>query len=326
MLDTLQQSSNRSLLNQIGNTPLIPLCKMSAGLPSTILAKAEMLNPSGSVKDRLASYLINDAKKRGVLKSGGTVIEVTSGNTGISIAWICATLAFKTIIVMSDKNSREKQDMIKLFGAELVITPHDASLDSPDCSHRTAERLARERNNSTYLDQFNNPANIDCHYHTTGPEIWKQTKGKVDCLIAGVGTGGTISGAARYLKEQNPGVRIVAVDPQGSMFKTYFETGKIVETQHYHVEGIGTDRMVEAIDFNVIDEFVDICDMEAFHTTRELAKIEGLFCGGSSGAAIAAARRILRKHDSIRYPVIVLPDSGNRYLSKLYSDHWMRNM
>ncbi len=203
---------------------------------------------------------------------------------------------------MSDKNSREKQDMMKAFGATLVLTPHTAKPDDPACNYKTAERLAREISDSIYLDQYNNPANIDCHYRTTGPEIWEQTEGRIDCLIAGAGTGGTISGVGRFLKEQNPAIRIVAVDSEGSIFTPYFETGQVPAAEHYEVEGIGSDKLVGAMDFWVVDEFVRVSDKEAFLTARELAKVEGVFAGGSSGAALAAARKVLRERPDDKIP------------------------
>ena len=310
-------------LGKIGQTPFIPLNRVSGISGRTVYAKAEMFNPSGSVKDRLAKYLIESAERDGKLGPGGTIIEVTSGNTGISIAWICAEKGYKAIIVMSDKNSREKRDMMTERGAELILTPHTAKPDDSRSAYSVAERLSRTLPNSVYLDQFNNPANIQCHYKTTGPEIWSDSEGKVDCLIAGVGTGGTISGAGKFLKEKNRDVRIIAVDSQGSIFQRYFETGEIISASHYEIEGIGGDKPVEALDFDVIDRFVTIGDKEAFLATRELAQEEDIYAGGSSGAALAAARLILDEDDSIRYPVIIMADSGNRYISKIYDDDWM---
>ncbi len=311
---------------RIGHTPLLPLVKSSHGLPCTILAKAEMYNPGGSIKDRLAQSLIDAAERDGRLKPKGTVIEVTSGNTGIAVSWICATRGYKAVIVMSDKNSQEKQDMMKAFGAELILTPHTARPDDPSSNYKTAERLASQIPDSIYLDQYNNPANIDCHYNVTGPEIWEQTDGLVDCFFAGAGTGGTISGVGRFLKERNPNIEIVAVDSEGSIFTSYFETGKIPIAEHYEVEGIGSDKLVGAMDFSVVDRFIQISDKEAFLTTREMAKTEGIFCGGSSGAVLAAAREVLNNNPQFKHPVIILADSGNRYLSKIYNDSWMRKM
>lgn len=316
----------KSILQGIGNTPLIPLRKIVRGSRGVVYAKAEMLNPGGSIKDRLAKSLIEDAEKRGDLKPGGIVIEVTSGNTGISVAWICAAKGYKAKLVMSDKNSQEKQNMMRLFGAELILTPHTAKPDDPESNYSTAERLAAETPDSLYLDQYNNLANIQCHYDTTGPEIWDQTDGRIDCFIAGAGTGGTVSGAGKYLKEKKPSIIVVAVDSEGSVFKPYFDTGRIIEPYHYEVEGIGGDKLVGAMDFSAVDIFESVSDEKAFSVTRELARTEGLFCGGSSGAVIAAARKVMAENPEITYPVVILPDSGNRYLSKLYSDEWMRSM
>jgi cystathionine beta-synthase len=324
----VRQTTESTMSNniQVGDTPLLPLAKASNGLPCVIGAKAEMYNPGGSIKDRLAKSLIDAAERDGRLSPGGVVIEVTSGNTGIAVSWICAARGYKAIIVMSDKNSREKQDMMKAFGAKLILTPHTAKPDDPASNYKTAERLASQIPNSIYLDQYNNPANIDCHYRTTGPEIWEQTDGQIDCFIAGAGTGGTISGVGRFLKERNPKIEVVAVDSQGSIFTSYFETGKLGVAEHYEVEGIGSDKLVDAMDFGIVDRFVRITDKEAFLTTRELALTEGLFCGGSSGSVLAAARKILRNRPEIKHPVVIFADSGNRYLSKIFNDAWMKQM
>jgi cystathionine beta-synthase len=320
---TIPVMTNRSI---IGNTPLLPLGKVSRELSCVINAKAEMYNPGGSIKDRLAKSLIDSAEREGRLSPGGVVIEVTSGNTGIAVSWICAARGYKAVIVMSDKNSREKQDMMKAFGAELILTPHTAKPDDPASNYKTAERLASQIPHSIYLDQYNNPANIDCHYCTTGPEIWEQTEGQIDCFIAGAGTGGTVSGVGRFLKERNPKIEVVAVDSEGSIFTSYFESGQVGAAVHYEVEGIGSDKLVGAMDFSVVDRFMPISDQESFSTARELARCEGIFAGGSSGAVLAAARRIIREKRDIKCPVIILADSGNRYLSKIYNDSWMKEM
>lgn len=317
---------NSTMIDFIGKTPLIALNKVSGDSDKTIYAKAELFNPSGSIKDRLAIYLIEAAEREGRVKSGGTVIEVTSGNTGIAVSWICSARGYKAVIVMSDKNSQEKRDMMRTFGAELFLTPHTVKPDDPRSNYMVAEELARSIPNSIYLDQYNNPANIQCHYETTGPEIWSDSNGSIDCLIAGAGTGGTISGAGKFLKERNPNIRIIAVDSVGSIFKTLFDTGNLKEASHYEIEGIGGDKRVEALDFDVIDEFYSVGDKDAFHAARELAETEGILAGGSSGAVLAAARTVLEKYESIKYPVIILADSGNRYLSKIYNDKWMEEM
>jgi cystathionine beta-synthase len=312
-----------TLLNHVGNTPILPLEKIFAEYGRTVYAKAEMLNPGGSVKDRLAKSMIEAAERDGSLPPNGTVVEVTSGNTGIAVAWVCAVKGYRALLVMSDKNSEEKQNMMKLYGAELVLTPHTVMPDDPRSNYKTAEKLAETVPDSIYLDQYNNVANIDCHYRTTGPEIWEQTEGRIDCAIIGAGTGGTISGVGRFLKERNREIKIIAVDPEGSIFAPYFKNGELVEPEHYDVEGIGSDKLIGAMDFDVVDEFITISDEEAFLTARELAGTEGLFCGGSSGAAIAACRQVLSKHKDIKFPLTILADSGNRYLSKMYNDKWM---
>jgi len=312
-----------SLLQRIGKTPIVPLKKFSRDLGTTVLGKAEMMNPGGSIKDRLAISLIEAAERDGSLQRGGTVIEVTSGNTGIAVSWICAAKGYKSIIVMSDKNSKEKQNAINLFGSELVITSHEAKPDDPNCNYKTAERLAGQIPKSIYLDQYNNPANIDCHYEITGPEIWEQTDGDIDCFIAGAGTGGTISGVGRFLKERNPDIKIIAVDSQGSLLTSYFKTGKLIEPEHYEVEGIGSDKLIGAMDFSVVDEFIQISDKEAFMEAREFARTEGVLAGGSSGAVLAAARKYLAENKHLSCPVVILADSGDRYLSKIYNDEWM---
>jgi cystathionine beta-synthase len=323
--ETILQMGN-TLGSRVGQTPILPLEKISSGLGCRILAKAEMFNPSGSLKDRLALSLIEAAERDGRLCPGGTVIEVTSGNTGIAVSWICAARGYRAVIVMSDKNSKEKQDMMKAFGAELVLTPHAAKPDDPACNYKTAERLASAIPNAIYLDQYNNPANIDCHYRTTGPEIWAQTEGRVDCVIVGAGTGGTVSGVGRFLKERDSRIEVVAVDSTGSIFTPYFETGEVVAAEHYEVEGIGSDKLVGAMDFSIVDKFMQVSDKEAFLTARETSRMEGLFGGGSSGAVIAAARRYLAGRRDLKFPVAILGDSGNRYLSKLYNDEWMMRM
>ena len=309
----------------IGNTPLVPLNKIAADCPANILAKLEMYNPGGSLKDRLALALIEDAERTGRLKPGGTVIEVTSGNTGIAVAMICAIKGYRALLTMSDKNSEEKQNMIKLYGAELVLTPHTVQADDPRSNYSVAYKLANEVPNSIYLDQYDNPANIDCHYLTTGPEIWEQTGGDIECVVAGAGTGGTISGIGRFLKEKNPLIKVIAIDSEGSILTHYYQTGEIIEAKHYEVEGIGSDKMVKALDFSVLDDMIMITDKESFLTTRRIAQTEGIFCGGSSGAIYAGAIKAIKKYQLTGNVVIIFADSGNRYLSKLYSDKWMKS-
>lgn len=311
------------ILKDIGWTPIVRLNKIARGINSNIFAKLEFLNPAGSVKDRMALFIIEDAERKGLLKPGGTIVENSSGNTGAALAMIAAVKGYKCIITMPDKMSDEKKNLMKAFGAQVVVTPTDVPPDSPESYYSVARKIARETPNSYYPDQYNNPRNIDSHYYTTGPEIWKQTERKVDCFVAGIGTGGTLSGAGKYLKEKNPRIKIIAVDPEGSVFYDYFETGKLIKPHVYKVEGIGEDYLVKAVDFDLIDDIIQVHDKESFLMARRLAKEEGVFAGGSSGSAVWAAIQFARKMKENKNIVVILPDSGSRYLSKIYNDEWM---
>jgi cystathionine beta-synthase len=273
----------------------------------------------------MAIHIINKAEKDGKLKPGGTIVENTSGNTGVGVAMVAAVRGYKAIFTMPDKMSSEKVNLLKAYGARVVITPTNVPADSPESYYETAKRLARETPNSFYVNQYHNPDNIEAHYLTTGPEIWEQTDGQIDCLIAGIGTGGTLSGAARYLKEQNPGVRIIAVDPEGSVFYNWFKDKKLIEPKIYKVEGIGEDMVTQAMDFSVVDDIVQVNDKECFQMARRLTTEEGMFAGGSSGGAVAGALKYLTGHDQFQCAVTILPDSGSRYLSKMFADEWMRD-
>lgn len=317
-------SINPDILKTIGWTPIVRLNKVSRGINSSIFAKLEFLNPAGSVKDRMALFIIEDAERRGLLKPGGTIVENSSGNTGAALAMIAAVKGYKCIITMPDKMSDEKKNLMKAFGAEVIVTPTDVPPESPESYYSVARRIARETPNSYYPDQYNNPRNIDSHYYTTGPEIWKQTEGKVDYFVAGIGTGGTLSGAGKYLKEKNPEIKIIAVDPEGSVFYDYFRTGKLIKPHVYKVEGIGEDYLVKAVDFNLIDDIIQVHDRESFLMARRLASEEGIFAGGSSGSAVWAAIEIAKKIKEDKNIVVILPDSGDRYLSKVYNDEWMK--
>ncbi|MDO8745936.1 MAG: cysteine synthase family protein [Candidatus Brocadiaceae bacterium] len=312
------------ILKIIGWTPIVRLNKITEGINSSIFAKLEFLNPAGSVKDRMALFIIEDAERRGLLKPGGTIVENSSGNTGAALAMIAAVKGYKCIITMPDKMSDEKKNLMKAFGTEVVVTPTDVPPDSPESYYSVAKRIARETPNSYYPDQYNNPKNIDSHYYTTGPEIWKQTRGNVDYFVAGIGTGGTLSGAGKYLKEKNPEIKIIAVDPEGSVFYDYFKTGKLIKPHVYKVEGIGEDYLVKAVDFNLIDDIIQVHDKESFLMTRRLAREEGIFAGGSSGSAVWTAIKIASEIKENKNIVVILPDSGSRYLSKLYNDDWMK--
>jgi cystathionine beta-synthase len=309
----------------IGNTPLVKLRKIVDESSATVLAKAEFMNPGGSIKDRMAIYIIEDAEKKGLLKPGGTIVENTSGNTGVGVAIISAIKGYKAIFTIPDKMSQEKIDLLKAFGAEVIVTPTDVPPDSPLSYYETAKRIARETPNSFYLNQYHNLKNTESHYYTTGPEIWEQTEGKIDYFVAGIGTGGTMSGAGKFLKEKKPDIKIIAVDPIGSVYYDYFKHKKLIEPKVYKVEGIGEDMLVENVDFSIIDDIYQVNDKESFIIARRLTKEEGLFVGGSSGSAAKVAVDLAKKVGRDKIIVVILPDSGTRYLSKIYSDRWMKD-
>jgi cystathionine beta-synthase len=311
------------VFDAVGNTPLLKLNKVSRGTPTKIYAKLEFLNPAGSVKDRMARFIVEDAEHRGLLKPGGTIVENSSGNTGAALAMIAAVKGYRCIITMPDKMSQEKQNLMKAFGAEVVITPTNVPADSEESYYSVARRLAKEIPGAFYPDQYNNQMNIEAHYHTTGPEIWDQTDGKVDIFVAGIGTGGTLSGVGRFLKEKNPNIQVTAVDPEGSVFYHYFKTGQLPDPQLYKVEGIGEDYLVEAVDFEVIDDIMRVNDKNSFLMARRLSREEGIFAGGSSGSAVWVALQVARSQKEPKNIVVILPDSGSRYLSKIYNDNWM---
>ncbi len=312
------------LLDIIGNTPIVKLGKIFPFSKPAILAKLEFANPSGSVKDRLAKAMIEDAEKRGILRPGGAVIECSSGNSGISVSMVAAIKGYRAIIVMADKNSKEKQDMIKAFGAELVLTPKDAHPDSPESNYSTAYRLAREIPDAIYLDQFDNPVNADIHYYTTGKEIWDQTNGEIDFLIAGIGTGGTISGTAKYLKERKPEVKIYGVDVEGSTYSDWYYRRVFPDPILYDVEGIGGDNLPKNIHWDEIDDMIMVGDKESFQAGNQLCKTEGIFAGSSAGAAIAAIFKARDMLKSMDLGVVIIGDAGYKYLSKQYNPDWMK--
>jgi len=318
-----------SILDLIGHTPVVQLKKIPINdIPEQvkIYAKLEFFNPSGSVKDRMAKYMIEYAEQEGLLEPGGVIVENSSGNTGSALAMISAVKGYKCIITMPDKMSEEKKNMMRAFGAEVIVTPTEVPPDSEQSYYARARQIAKDTPNSYYPNQYNNLKNIEAHYKTTGPEIWEQMEGKIDILIAGVGTGGTLSGVGQFLKERNPKIKIIAVDPKGSVFYDYFKYKKIIQPHIYALEGIGEDCLVKALDFSVIDDILQVSDKDAFLMTRRLTREEGLFVGGSSGAALTAALDYV-KSENIKGPtniLVILPDSGNRYLSKIFNDSWMK--
>jgi cystathionine beta-synthase len=316
-----------SILETIGNTPLIKLQKVSAPTRATVLVKVEYFNPGQSVKDRIAVKMIEDAEKEGKIKPGGTIIEGTSGNTGMGLALAAVVKGYKCIFTTTDKQSMEKVNLLRALGAEVKICPTNVEPDDPRSYYSVAKRLSKEIPNSYYPNQYDNLSNRQAHYETTGPEIWEQTEGKVTHYVAGMGTGGTITGAARYLKEKNPEVKVIGVDSVGSVYLSYFKTGKFDKSQiaPYLTEGIGEDIIPQNIDFDYIDDVIQCPDKEAFETTRALATREGLFIGGSCGAAVWGAVEWARRNNLTEEDVVVviLPDSGTRYVSKIYNDEWM---
>ncbi|MDP2645866.1 MAG: cysteine synthase family protein [Desulfobacterales bacterium] len=315
---------NPDVLKTIGWTPLVKLNKVVKPLDANVFAKLEFFNPTGSVKDRMALFMIEHAEKKGLLKPGGTIVENSSGNTGAALAMIAAVKGYKCIITMPDKVSDEKKNLMRAFGAQVVVTPTDVPFDSPESYYSVARRIADETPDSYYPDQYNNPVNIDSHYYSTGPEIWQQMKNRVDIFIAGIGTGGTLSGAGKFLKEQNPGIKIIAVDPVGSVFYDYFKRHRLGKPHLYKVEGIGEDYLVKDVDFKLIDDIIQVSDRESFRMARRLAKEEGIFAGGSSGSAVWAAVEVARTVKASQHVVAILPDSGSRYMSKIYNDQWMK--
>lgn len=317
-----------SLIELIGHTPLVKLHKVNEGIPGTILVKVEYFNPGNSVKDRMALKMVEDAEKSGILKPGGTIIEGTSGNTGMGLALTAIAKGYRCIFTVADKQSKEKIDILKAVGAEVIVCPTNVPAEDPRSYYSVAKKLNSEIPNSFYPNQYDNMSNTAAHYETTGPEIWEDTEGKITHYAAGVGTGGTMCGAATYLKEQNPNIVSVGIDTYGSVFKKYKETGQFDENEIYPylTEGIGEDILPKNVDFSVIDHFVKVTDKDGAIMARRLAKEEGLFIGWSCGSAVQGAldyaRRNLKEEDVM---VVVLPDHGSRYLGKIYNDNWMRD-
>jgi cystathionine beta-synthase len=316
----------KNVLETIGNTPMIKLNKVASDIPALVLAKVETFNPGNSIKDRMAVKMIDDAEKRGDLKPGGTIIECTSGNTGMGLALVACVRGYRCIFTTTDKQSKEKADILRAHGAEVIVCPTNVEPEDPRSYYSIARRLSTEIPNSFWCNQYDNLSNRQAHYESTGPEIWKQTDGKVTHLIVGVGTGGTISGTAKYLKEKNPNIKVWGADTYGSVFKKYLETGifDVKEIYPYITEGIGEDILPANVDFTVIDKFEKVTDKEGALWARRLAREEGLFLGYSAGSAMGALHQLrgeLKKTDVV---AIIFHDHGSRYVGKIYNDDWMR--
>ncbi|MCB9029709.1 MAG: cysteine synthase family protein [Deltaproteobacteria bacterium] len=312
-----------SILEAIGDIPLVKLNKVVPENHADVLVKCEYLNPCGSIKDRMACYIIEKAEKEGLLKPGGTIVEGTSGNTGLGLAMTAAVKGYKCIFTMPDKMSKEKQDMMKAFGAEVIITPTQVPGDDPQHYVQTAKRIARETPNSYYVNQYHNQWNTEAHEIITGQEIWNETGGKFDAFIAGTGTGGTASGIGRFIKKNNPNIKVIGADPVGSVHYDLFHHDKLIEAAAYKVEGMGDDIKCEALDFSVFDDFIQVTDQQCFSHARKLVREEGLFCGGSSGGNVCAAIEVARRLGPGKTVITVLPDSATRYISKFLSNEWM---
>ena len=315
-----------NILETIGNTPLIKLNKITAEVDALVLAKVEYFNPGNSVKDRMALKMVEDAEKDGRLKPGGTIVEGTSGNTGMGLALAAIVKGYKLICVSTDKQSKEKFDILKAVGAEVIVCPTDVEPDDPRSYYSTSKRISEEIENSWYVNQYDNPSNTEAHYLSTGPEIWNQTDGKITHFVVGVGTGGTISGVAKFLKEKNPNIKIWGIDTYGSVFKKYHETGVFDKSEIYPyiTEGIGEDIIPANVNFDIIDSFEKVKDEDAAIYTRRLAKEEGIFAGNSCGAAVRGVVQLKKHFSKNDVVVVLLHDSGSRYVGKIYNYDWMK--
>ncbi|AXG71943.1 putative cystathionine beta-synthase [Kordia sp. SMS9] len=316
-----------NVLELIGNTPLVRLKHITKNIKGNFYAKVEAFNPGHSTKDRIALYIIEEAEKKGILKPGDTIIETTSGNTGFSIAMVSIIKGYECILAVSSKSSKDKIDMLRSMGAKVYVCPAHVSADDPRSYYQVAKRIHEETKGSVYINQYFNELNIDAHYNSTGPEIWKQTNGNITHFVACSGTGGTISGTARYLKEQNPNIRVLGVDAYGSVLKKYHETREFDadEIYPYRIEGLGKNLIPTATDFDAIDKFIKVKDEESAHMAREISKTEGLFVGYTSGAAMQAIAQLAEEgeFDENSNVIVIFPDHGSRYMSKVYSDEWM---
>ena len=316
-----------TILDLVGNTPLVSLQKIASPMLGQFFAKLEAFNPGHSAKDRTALYIINDAEERGLLTPGGVIVETTSGNTGYSIAMIAALRGYRCILAVTDKSSPDKIDMLRALGAEVHVCPASVPADDPHSYYEVAKRIHRETPNSIYINQYFNPLNTEAHYQWTGREIWEQTAGEITHLVACSGTGGTLSGIARYLKEKKPSVKIIGVDADGSLIKKYFDTGEVDkgELHPYYIEGLGKNLIPGALDTSVIDEFVKVNDTESALMARKISRTTGIFCGYTCGAAWVATQKYNQEHPFSKESVVVVvfPDHGSRYMNKIYNDQWL---
>jgi cystathionine beta-synthase len=314
-----------SILDTVGHTPLVRLRGLARDCPAPVLAKLEFFNPGGSVKDRIGLAMVEAAEKDGTLKPGGTIVECTSGNTGLGLAMVAAVRGYRAVFCMPDKVSSEKVNLLKAFGAEVLLSPTAVAPESPESYYSVAKRITTERAGAVLMNQYHNPANPLAHYRTTGPELWEQTRGRLTHFVAGMGTGGTISGTGRYLKEKNPKVQVIGADPVGSILKAYHDTHQMTEAHPYKIEGVGEDFIPTATDFSVIDRVISCDDRNGLNTARRLAREDAIFVGGSAGMAAWVALEVARTLTPEHLVVVLLPDTGERYLSKVHNDEWMRD-
>ena len=321
---TLMRGTLPNILEAVGHTPIVKLQKVARHVAADIYVKCEYLNPAGSMKDRVAMNIVTDAERRGLLRPGGTIIEATSGNTGMGLAMVAAVRGYSCIFVMPDKMSQEKIASLRAFGAKVVICPTAVDPEDPRSYYSVSRRLVEETPGAFYANQYHNPANPEAHYISTAPEVWEQSGGEIDVFAAGMGTGGTISGCGRYFKERKPGFKIVGVDPIGSLYYEYVKTGRLTKPFSYYVEGIGEDFLPSTMDLKIIDEIVRVDDKECFLMTRRLTREEGIFCGGSGGAAVAGAVKYAERSGKKENILVLLPDGAPKYLSKIFNDEWMR--